>query len=179
MIRSSLFLVFLNAFFFYELFSFWIETFSDFVCEFTFNKSIIGTDTRDHAHAHVISAVKKQKQFANFLSVRKNHFANFWGNEYKSNLNKKVLLRERKRHTARHAAVASACYSGGVPRPRSGGVPHPRSGGGYPVPGLGGTLSQVQQGYPIPGLGGYPIPGPGGVPHPMEYPSPPRCGLRN
>ena len=27
--------------------------------------------------------------------------------------NKKVLLRERKRHTARRVAVASACYSGG------------------------------------------------------------------
>ena len=65
--------------------------------------------------------------------------------------NKKVLLRERKRHTARH--VASARYAdlsgggrypisgpGGVPRPMSrahvqggtpsqvgGGVPHPRS----------------------------------------------------
>ena len=77
---------------------------------------------------------------------------------------KKVLLRERKRYTARR--VSSARYAGGVPRPRSGGtssqvwggtpsqvwgVPHPRSGG-----------------YPIPGLGGYPVPGPGGVPHPRS-----------
>ena len=31
----------------------------------------------------------------------------------KITVNKKVLLRERKRHTARRVAVASACYSGG------------------------------------------------------------------
>ena len=60
----------------------------------------------------------------------------------------KVLLRERKRHTARR--VSSARYAGG-------GYPVPGPGG-YPVPGLGG--------YPIPGLRGYPIPGPG------EYPIP-------
>ena len=30
-------------------------------------------------------------------------------------MSKKVLLRERKRHTAHCIAVASACYSGGVP----------------------------------------------------------------
>ena len=29
---------------------------------------------------------------------------------------KKVLLRERKRHTARRVAIAISCYSGGVPR---------------------------------------------------------------
>ena len=84
--------------------------------------------------------------------------------------NKKILLREGKRHTARR--VASACYadlsrgvpylrSRGVPRPMSGGVPHPgsgvgvlhpRSGGGYPIPGPargeGGTPSQTWPGYP-------------------------------
>ena len=75
--------------------------------------------------------------------------------------NKQVLLRERKRHTARR--VSSAYYAGeGVPCPRSGGgstpsqvrgVPHPRSGGGYPVPGPGGTPSQVQgEGVPHPDL---------------------------
>ena len=99
--------------------------------------------------------------------------------------NKKVLLRERKRHTARH--VASARYvtvRGGYPVPGLGGVPHPRSRGGLPHPRLGGTPSQVQGGYLIPGPGGtpsrpcqggtpslpspgvYPIPGPWGVPHP-------------
>ena len=103
--------------------------------------------------------------------------------------NKKVLLRERKRHTARR--VASARYvgggtpsqvqggylipgreggtlsqDGGLPHPRSGAVPHPRSGGGYPVPG--------QRGYPIPGWGWYPILGLGGYPIPGlgEYPVP-------
>ena len=28
--------------------------------------------------------------------------------------NKKVLLRERKRHTTHHVAIASPCYSGGA-----------------------------------------------------------------
>ena len=59
--------------------------------------------------------------------------------------NKKGLLRERKRHTAR--LVASARYAGGVPRPRS--------GRGYPVQGLG---------VPHPRSGGYPILGPEGYP---------------
>ena len=31
----------------------------------------------------------------------------------KTRINKKVLLRERKRHTARRVAIASTCYSGG------------------------------------------------------------------
>ena len=35
----------------------------------------------------------------------------FWSQ--KENHNKKVLLRERKRHTARRVAIASPCYSGG------------------------------------------------------------------
>ena len=34
----------------------------------------------------------------------------------KYNFYKKVLLHQCKRHTAHHVAVASACYSGGVPR---------------------------------------------------------------
>ena len=52
-------------------------------------------------------------------------------------LNKKVLLRERKRHTVRH--VASARYAMG----------------GYPVPGLrGGTPSQVWGGTPSQVWGG-------------------------
>ena len=70
--------------------------------------------------------------------------------------NKKVLLRERKRHTARR--ISSARYARGGGRglvrgpggvPGVGGGPHPRSGGGYPVPGLGGTpLSRPGMGYP-------------------------------
>ena len=97
----------------------------------------------------------------------------FSGNDdwnYMRILNKKVLLRERKRHTARR--VASARYAAvmgwegypisgrGYPVPGLGrGVPHLWSGkGGYPIPGLcRGYLSQVQVGgggYPISGLGG-------------------------
>ena len=62
--------------------------------------------------------------------------------------NKKVLLRERKRHTARRVAVASACYpgGGGYPIPGRGGylILGPGEGGGvYPIPGPGDTLSQV------------------------------------
>ena len=49
--------------------------------------------------------------------------------------NKKVLLRERKRHTARGVASARMCS-----------IPCP---GGDPVPGLGGIPS-------LPGQGGYP-----------------------
>ena len=84
-------------------------------------------------------------------------------------INKKVLLRERKRHTARR--VASDCYA----EPSGGG--YPISGlGGYPIPGPGGTLSQVRGGYPISGLGGtpsqvrgeYPIPGPGVTPSQVQ-----------
>ena len=37
-----------------------------------------------------------------------------------TNANKKVLLRERKRHTARRVAIAISCYSRGM----GGGVPH-------------------------------------------------------
>ena len=66
--------------------------------------------------------------------------------------NKKVLLRERKRHTARRvastrcAALSNPDLVGGVPRPRSRGVPLSQVWG-YPVPGLGGdTLSKVQGG---------------------------------
>ena len=73
------------------------------------------------------------------------------------NVNKKVLLRERKRHTARRVSSARYAEGGGVT---------PSQVGGYPVPGLGGTLFQVwegrvgyprSRGYPVPGLGGFPI----------------------
>ena len=89
----------------------------------------------------------------------------------KTNNNKKVLLRERKRHTARRiASVRYAALSGGgvVPHPRSGGtpfqvwgegIPHLRVGG-VPQPGLnggwgGGFPSQVWGG-PHLRVGGYP-----------------------
>ena len=64
-------------------------------------------------------------------------------------LNKKVLLRERKRHTTRHVASTryAALCNGGEGTPGRG-VPHLRSRGVYPISGLGG--------YPISGLGGTP-----------------------
>ena len=115
--------------------------------------------------------------------------------------NKKVLLRERKRHTARRiASTRCAALSnpdllgGGVPHPRSrgrgtpvpdpGGLPCPRLGGrGTPVPGPGGypcprsgggVVHPRSGGYPIPRSRGYPVPDPGGVPHPRSggYPIP-------
>ena len=98
------------------------------------------------------------------------------------NTNKKVLLRECKRHTARH--VSNARDAGGGTRSQVWGgysVPGPGGylvigplGGGTPYLVRGGTWSQVCRGYLVPGLGGYPIPGPKGwgVPHPRsgEYP---------
>ena len=72
-------------------------------------------------------------------------------------VNKKVLLHERKRHTA--CCIASARYvtgrggypipgPGGYPVPGPGGVHHPRSQGGTPSQVQGGTPSQVQGGTP-------------------------------
>ena len=75
----------------------------------------------------------------------------------KKSINKKVLLRERKRHTARRVAVASVCYSGGgllrVPPP--------------PGPGMGYPPTRTWDGVlPYPDLGwDTPLPGPG-----MGYP---------
>ena len=77
-----------------------------------------------------------------------------------NNINKKVLLRERKRHTAhrvastRCAALSNPDLVGGYPIPGPGGVCHPC---------LGGTLSQVW-GVPHPRSRGYPVPGLGGTP---------------
>ena len=67
-----------------------------------------------------------------------------------SGINKKVLLRERKRHTARRVASARyAALSRG-----EGTLPHPRVGG-YPIPGWRGYPSHVLivGEYPIPGWG--------------------------
>ena len=91
--------------------------------------------------------------------------------------NKKVLLRERKRHTVRR--VASARYADLYPVPCLGGYPFPCPRG-YPVPCLGGTPSHIWGGTPFhvwgvphPRSGGYPVPCPG-VPHPRSggYPVP-------
>ena len=70
--------------------------------------------------------------------------------------NKKVLLRERKRHTARRVSSAPRYAGGGVPGPRSG----------------GGTLSQVRGGVTHPDLQTW---SGGGVLGPeMGYPPPPQ-----
>ena len=66
--------------------------------------------------------------------------------------NKKVLLCERKRHTARR--VASARYAAPSPNGGRGGVPHPVPDGGR------------GEGYPIQSqMGGTPFPSAGGCPH--------------
>ena len=92
---------------------------------------------------------------------------------------KKVLLRECKRHTTRRVASArcTALSYGG----RGGGVlPHPVLPGRYPIqswpgwgtqssPGWGGTPSGHGQGVPHPVMDGVTpsSPGGGGVPHPV------------
>ena len=105
--------------------------------------------------------------------------------------NKKVLLRERKRHTAR--CVANTPYvvltgyppgGGGGPGTPPGGVREPPWGGlGTTPPGVpgqvprgcgnppggsstppGGVPSQVPGGVQVPTRGGYPVRYPGGVP---------------
>ena len=67
----------------------------------------------------------------------------------KLDTNKKVLLRERKRHTSRR--VASARY-GDLSPDGGGGVPHPvLDGGRYPILLTGGTPIQshwIPQGTP-------------------------------
>ena len=66
--------------------------------------------------------------------------------------NKKVLLRECKRHTARH--IANACFADGgmVPHPvLDGGVPHHDLGWGYPPSARCGTpQSRPRMWYPLP-----------------------------
>ena len=84
--------------------------------------------------------------------------------------NKKVLLRECKRHTACHVAC-TRCAALSNPDLVWGGTQSQVLGEGYPVPGWGGgdTLSQVwggTLGTPHLDLGlGTPLPGPG-----MGYP---------
>ena len=72
----------------------------------------------------VVKKVKKSKVFVHpiFLALKNGEvISTCLLNEKCCGLikNKKVLLRERKRHTARRVAIASPCYSGGggdVPR---------------------------------------------------------------
>ena len=94
--------------------------------------------------------------------------------DYENKHNKKVLLRERKRHTARRVSSAPRYAGGGrYPIPGLGGVPHPRSKGGTPSQ-VWGVLSPRSGGVPSPRSGGLPSPRSGrgtpsqvwGVPHP-------------
>ena len=101
-------------------------------------------------------------------------------------INKKVLLRERKRHTARRVTSTPSAVltrggtpsqvqiqTGGTPsqvQVQTVGYPHPLDGG-YPHPAL-------DVGYPLPGQGRYLHPaldgGDVGTPHPMMGVPPPR-----
>ena len=92
--------------------------------------------------------------------------------KHEKNINKKVLLRERKRHTARCVANTRYVVLTGYP---PGGVPGPPRGGlGTPPPPRGGTRSGTPPGGVRVPPGGYPVrytpwgggPGtpPGGVP---------------
>ena len=87
----------------------------------------------------------------------------FNGTVFKIVNNKKVLLHERKRHTA--CCIAST---------------HCAGLGGYPIPGRGGTQSQVQGGTRSQVCGGtqsqvqgVPSPRSGGLPHPRSRGYPP------
>ena len=81
-------------------------------------------------------------------------------------LNKKVLLRERKRHTARHVASTPSVVLTGV-NP----IPGPDPDGG--TPSLGVPLSRSRWGYPHLDLAGVD----GGVPHPWWRRGYPPSGL--
>ena len=90
----------------------------------------------------------------------------------KAKLYKKVLLRERMRHTARR--LASTCYVvplGGTPPPPSRSQVRTGGGRGYPLPDPG-------EGYPLPRsrLGGHPFPGPDGG---TSFPGPGGVGVSN
>ena len=98
-------------------------------------------------------------------------------------LNKKVLLRERKRQTTRRVASARFADVGGVPHPvlDRGGTPS-SLGGGYPrvlPPDLGWGTTLSRKGCPPPDLGwSTPHPDLGqGTPRPgMGYPPRPGTG---
>ena len=93
--------------------------------------------------------------------------------------NKKVLLRERKRHTARRVVSTPSAVLTGYPPILTWwgvaylGTPHPDLAGGYPtlVPPQQGTPSPTWtwQGTPRLDLAGYPPPGPGRVPPQLPH----------
>ena len=77
-------------------------------------------------------------------------------------MNKKVRLRERKRHTARH--VASACYAALSPGWGEGGTPSQVWMGGCPIQTIvsaGWGTPWTWDGVPPISWMGYPLPGPG------------------
>ena len=102
---------------------------------------------------HVIASYWSISHVSSFASVFIRSFSKlykvgnvtnkgFHGKEQNKSANKKVLLRERKRHTAcrvgsaRYAALSSGW--GGYPIPGLGGIPWPGlDGEGYPIPGWG------------------------------------------
>ena len=89
-------------------------------------------------------------------------------------LNRKVLLRERKRHTARR--VDALCPDGGTISGPDGGYPHPVLTGGYPHPiQTGDVPPSGRMGYPLSGrMGITPIRKDRGTPCQwMGYPPPP------
>ena len=152
------------------------------------NSAIIWCNWKD------INRNLKVKILNNTLAISGNNLVNLAVNQ---EVNKKVLLRERKRHTARR--VASACYAAlsngweGVPHPvlvvggytshpppsrpgREGTSHHPDLGWGTPQPRHGiGYLPPTQ-----PGMGYLPHPDLGwGTLHPQTWdgvPHPHKCG---
>ena len=125
------------------------------------------TDSK-HRFAQAKAQIQIKVTKLNTISERPRKYISYWILEIKLLLNKKVLLRERERHTA--CRVASTCYAAlvkgtphsgirhgwGVPPSQVGGTSFP--GGGTPFPG---------RGYPLPRWGtpgpwkGVPLPGPG------------------
>ena len=106
-----------------------------------------------------------------------------------SSINKKVLLRERKRHTTRRVeSTHSVVLTGYPPHPDlaqwGGGLPYPSippswPGWGVPYLGTPGRVPLPQQGTTLAGYppAGYPLAGyypPAGYPHPRQG-SPPGC----
>ena len=75
------------------------------------------------------------------------------------NSNKKVVLRERKRHTARHVVSTPSVVLPGYPPPGGGGVPDPGTPPRGGVPDPGGYRTWVPP--PRGGVPGPPLPPPG------------------
>ena len=106
---------------------------------------------------------KKLYQFCSFNKIQNlsSRYFNHFNYLVNVNLNKKVLMRERKRHTARHVASTPYVVLTGYP-------PCPDLAGGVPTwvpPQQGTPPGWTWQGIPPLDLAGYPPP-PGRVPHP-------------